>query len=77
MMRNNFESKITPFEIIIDLWSYRADDHDAVDEDNFLNLFIDSAPNAVVPVEEMPVIATAISGVIKLPILCGPKLTCI
>jgi hypothetical protein len=27
--------------------------------------------------DEIPVIAAAISGVIKVPALCGPKLTCI
>ena len=37
---DNNIATLCPFEIIIDLWSDRADDHDAVDEDNFLNLFI-------------------------------------
>jgi len=36
------------------------------------------AAELVVPVEEAtPVISAAISGVIKVPALCGPKLTCI
>jgi hypothetical protein len=44
---------------------------------SFFNLSVTPAATVVVPPEETPVISAAISGVIKVPALCGPKLTCI
>ena len=44
---------------------------------SFFNLSVRAAVTATVPVVVVPLMAAAISGVIKEPALIGPKLTCI